>query len=73
MHHRGLLGIDGNADLLDALVFTNRHGRRLPRSGARPIPPVEPPPPPAASDRHPFGERLDSSAVCINVVPSRGP
>jgi hypothetical protein len=39
MHHRGELGIHGNADTPDSVTFTNRHGRPIGSTGARPQPP----------------------------------
>jgi hypothetical protein len=68
MHHQGLLGVTGNADLPDGLVVTDRHGRPLtPGSVARP--PAGPPPRPAAAYQHPLGERLDPTAVHFNSPP----
>jgi hypothetical protein len=62
MHHRSELGISGNAD--DGTVeFTNRHGRPITNSGAKPQPPGAPPPPPASRYAHPLGERLDLQAL----------
>lgn len=58
MHHRGELGISGNADEPDGVTFTNRHGRPIAPSGARPRPPGAPPPDPDGTYRHPLGERL---------------
>lgn len=69
LHHLGRLGIRGDADDSDGVVFTDERGRRLAPSG-RPVPPgqtVE-----RAAVRlglatggwsHPVGERLDPSAV----------
>ncbi len=59
LHHRGHLGIAGNADELDGLTFTDVNGRVIPASGARPRPPDAPPPPIDGTWRHPLGERLD--------------
>lgn len=69
MHHQGLLGISGNADLPagtpGAVEFTNEHGLPLPLS--------RPARPPAASDmprvgpyQHPRGERLHGHHVHFN-------
>jgi len=41
LHHRGLLGISGNADDPDGLEFTDHAGRRLTGCG-RPAPPPAP-------------------------------
>jgi Domain of unknown function (DUF222)/HNH endonuclease len=60
LHHRGRLGISGNADAPDGVVFTNAHGRPIAQTGAEPIPPSGPPPPPIGTYRHPSGERLDT-------------
>ena len=69
LHHLGRLGIQGDADDPDGVVFTDERGRRLGSSG-RPEPPgqaIE-----VAARRlgvapgawsHPTGERLDPSAV----------
>lgn len=59
MHHRGELGITGNADEPDGVTFTDRRGRVIAGSGARPTPPGAPPPPPSGRYEHPLGERLD--------------
>lgn len=66
LHHRGELGISGNADEVDGLVFTNRHGNPIAQSGARPQPPGAPPPPPDGTYRHPLGERLHLHWVHFN-------
>jgi hypothetical protein len=76
LHHRGQLGISGDADDPDGLVFTDRYGRRLTGCG-RPAPPG--PDLAAAADRmqlapatyvHPTGERLDTRWVYFNeAVP----
>ena len=60
MHHRGELGIAGDADQPDGVTFTSRSGRVIAASGARPTRPGAPPPPPGGRYRHPLGERLDS-------------
>ncbi|MGB3735002.1 MAG: HNH endonuclease signature motif containing protein, partial [Ilumatobacter sp.] len=63
LHHQGRLGITGNADLdqqaAGGLVFTDRYGKVLTESGARPWPPAGPPPPIQGTYEHPIGERLD--------------
>jgi hypothetical protein len=61
MHHRGQLGITGDADQPDGFTFTNRHGRVIANSGARPTPPGAPPL--EGCYRHPLGERLDTHAL----------
>lgn len=68
-HHRGLLGITGNADAPagspDALRFTNQYGVEIHATGS-----VRPPTledfPLVAPYRHPIGERLDRGAVHFN-------
>jgi hypothetical protein len=69
MHHRGELGIAGNADTPDGVQFTNRHGRPLGTTGAKPEPPGAPPPAPAGAYQHPLGERLDSRWLYFNPPP----
>lgn len=59
LHHRGGLGITGNADDPDGVVFTDERGRPLAASG-RPVPPGDPPWPPG-NWIHPTGERFDPS------------
>jgi hypothetical protein len=66
LHHRGLLGITGNADAPDGLAFTDARGSPL--AGAPP--PVAPPPGAyievTGTWTHPTGERLDSRWVHFN-------
>jgi hypothetical protein len=69
MHHRGELGITGNADEPGGMTFTNRHGRVIGTTGARPEPPGAPPPTPAGVYRHPLGERLDPRWLYFNPPP----
>jgi hypothetical protein len=59
MHHRGEVGISGNADK-GTVAFTDRNGDPLRLSGAKPKPPGAPPPPPPGRYAHPLGERLDT-------------
>ena len=72
MHHRHRLGISGNADDPDSLVFTDARGRPIRASGARPIPPGGPPRPIVGRYEHPLGERLDRRWVTF-VDPSVPP
>ena len=69
MHHRGELGITGNADQADGVTFTNRHGRVIGTTGARPEPPGAPPTAPAGVYEHPLGERLDPRWLYFNPPP----
>jgi hypothetical protein len=69
MHHRGELGITGNADHTDGVTFTNRHGRPLDTTGARPQPPGAPPTTPDGVYEHPLGERLDPRWLYFNPPP----
>jgi len=59
MHHKHRLGIAGNADDADSLVFTDARGRPIRASGASPAPPGGPPRPIDGRYEHPLGERLD--------------
>jgi hypothetical protein len=65
MHHRGLLGIEGNADQPGGLRFSDRWGRSL---DANPPPrlPTAPPPPPPARYEHPIGGRVDYAWVGLS-------
>jgi Domain of unknown function (DUF222) len=65
LHHRGQLGITGNADDPDGLAFTNRHGLPI-RAGPLPTPPSGPPTPPRHRYHHPAGEPLDTWAIHFN-------
>jgi hypothetical protein len=58
------LGISGNADDPDGLVFTNARGRVI-NAAAKPKPP--PVLTPAGNWRHPSGESLDYAAVYFNA------
>lgn len=69
MHHRGHLGITGNADADDGITFTNRHGKPIGSTGAKPEPPGAAPPPPRSGYRHPVGERLDRKWLYFNPPP----
>jgi hypothetical protein len=71
LHHRGKLGITGNADLPDGVVFTNRAGNPIAQSGTKPKPPVAPPPEPVGTYRHPLGERLNSRWIYYNPPRQR--
>ena len=64
-HHQGLLGITGNADRADGLIFTDQHGRII-DFAAHPQPPDRPAPTPRHRYRHPDGGRLQKSALLFN-------
>jgi hypothetical protein len=69
LHHQGKLGISGNADEPDGVVFTNEAGRQIASSGARPKPPEGPPSPPIGTYRHPDGGRFDGRWLYFNPPP----
>lgn len=73
-HHRGHLGITGNADLPDdvpgALEFRDRNGRSITPSGAAPTQPTGPPPEPAGVYEHPLGERLQPECLYFRPPPA---
>jgi len=71
-HHRGVLGIEGDADAPGGLVFADHRGRRLPACG-RPVTPPQPPHQAAAALgiatdgwAHPCGERMDQRWLHFN-------
>jgi hypothetical protein len=77
LHHRGLLGIAGDADDPEGLVFTDALGRRL-TGCARPAPPGPELKTAAAGLKmkpatyvHPTGERIDYRWVHFREVVSR--
>jgi hypothetical protein len=67
LHHRGRLGISGNADDFDGLVFTDEHGHRIAGSGS-PTLPTGPPPTPEVTYRPPLAGRFDWNWVGIGWV-----
>ncbi len=67
LHHRGGLGIAGNADDPEGMVFTDPRDRRLTGAG-RPAPPGELAI--AGTWAHPSGERLDPRWVHFNEAPT---
>ena len=73
MHHRGELGITGDADDPDGVTFTNRYGLVISASGAKPKPPGAPPRPPSGRYRHPLGERLESRWIEFTPPPTPQP
>ena len=69
LHHRGLLGISGNADDPDGLTFTDGHGQVI-DPATRPIKPTGPPPhSPVKPYEHPLGERLQRWAILFPDPP----
>jgi len=64
LHHQGKLGIEGNADDPDGVMFTDDRGRRLPSRGTS-TPPGEKPLP-HGNWTPPSGERLDPWAIYFN-------
>ncbi|MCA1656568.1 MAG: HNH endonuclease, partial [Actinobacteria bacterium] len=66
LHHRGHLGISGDADDPHGLTFTDARGRPLapratPRSPSEPLP--------TGNWVHPTGERLDDDCVVFSDPP----
>jgi hypothetical protein len=70
LHHRGELGIAGNADDPDGIRFSDGRGRPLAPCG-RPAPPTEPPP--TGNWTHPTGERLYLTWVQFRKPPNAKP
>ena len=72
LHHQGRLGIHGDADRPDGLVFTTAYG--LPLSGT---PPATPPSgdrqPPSGTWTHPTGERLQTRWVHFPATDAARP
>jgi hypothetical protein len=66
LHHQGHLGISGNADDPDGVVFTDARGRTLAPAG-KPTPPSELVP--TGNWVHPSGERLDGRWVYFSPPP----
>jgi hypothetical protein len=65
LHHKGLLGIEGDAN--GDLVFTDHRGRRL-RLVGQPRPPTPDDTPRVPPYRGPTGERLDITAVHFSAA-----
>jgi HNH endonuclease len=71
-HHRGELGIVGDADMPDGLTFTDRDGNHL--GGAPNIAtPDRPPPQPTNRYQHPLGERLHRRWLFLSDPPKDPP
>lgn len=60
MHHQGLLGISGDADEPEGLVFTDAEGRVIASRGD-PVIPTGPPPSPSEPYQNPLNGRYDWS------------
>jgi hypothetical protein len=67
-HHKGQLGITGNADDPHGLTFTDGRGNVI-DPAARPIKPTGPPPTPKQPYEHPIGERLDKRELQFTDPP----
>jgi len=67
LHHRGLLGIAGNADAFDQLVVTDQHGDPIDGSG-RPTPSTGPPPSPDVAYQPPLAGRFDWNWIGLGWV-----
>ena len=72
LHHKGLLGIAGNADDPNGLTFTDAKGRVI-DPAAHPTKPTGPPPKPATPYEHPLGERLQKWAIWFPDPPPKPP
>jgi len=70
MHHRGRLGIEGDADEPDGLEFRNEHGRIITPSGAFPNLSTGPPRRPDEPYEHPDGGRLDKRFIYFQPPPA---
>lgn len=67
LHHRGLLGIRGNADEFDSLEFTNADGRLIPGSG-KAKPATATPPTPIRKYEPPLRGRFDWTWIGLGWV-----
>jgi len=59
LHHKGKLGITGNADTPNGITVTDATGTPITPSGASPEQPTATPPAPFKPYHHPLGERCD--------------
>jgi len=66
-HHRGRLGISGDADDPHGITFTDARGRPLAPAG-HPVPPTGPAP--GGNWVHPSGERMDDDCVVFRDPPA---
>ena len=67
IHHHGVLGISGNADQPDGVVFTDAHGSPLPPCG-RASPPTGDPPRPPSQYEPPLMGRVDYRWVGLGWI-----
>jgi hypothetical protein len=68
MHHRGELGISGNADLFDGVEFTDSTGARIPGSGLAAPPPDVELPTPAMAYVPPLNGRFDWNWIGLGWI-----
>jgi len=66
LHHRGHLGITGDADKPDGITFTDARGRPLAPAG---VPVLPTGPVPTGNWTHPTGERMDDECVVFRDPP----
>jgi len=66
LHHRGHLGIVGDADQPEGITFTDARGRPVAPAGV-PVPPTAPVP--TGNWIHPTGERMDDECVVFSPRP----
>jgi hypothetical protein len=69
LHHKGKLGITGNADQVGGVKFTNEHGNPIAQTGAKPEPPPGQPPAPKGEYEHPYGEPIQTRWFHLNLPP----
>lgn len=72
MHHKGHLGISGNADDPDGVVFTDQNGRSM-NGVARARPPTPADMPTVQPYACPLGERLPADCVYFTPGPKPPP
>jgi hypothetical protein len=72
LHHNGRLGITGNADQADGLIFTDARGSPLPGVG-KPQPPPGDLPRPAVGYTPPLMGRVDWNYVGLGWIPPSDP
>ena len=72
LHHQGQLGITGNADVDNGLVFTDTDSNPIEPTGT-PTVPTAPPPQPDTPYRQPYGGRLDYHWIGLGWVHPNEP